>query len=133
MNCFNCSNRCLCTLFALIASLIIGVIAAFLQITAVIAVSTVFFWVAFGIAVAYLALLLITRRTELCDCICFILNTVLVGLLGTILTAAILLLIGFAATSVIGAIFVGLLAFFFSLTITATACLVKCAFSCPND
>ena len=61
---------------------------------------------------------------------CTAVSTVLAGILGTILFSLVLLAVTFAATSVIGAIFVGLLLFFFSLTITATACLVKCRANC---
>ncbi len=133
MNFLNCNCRCSCTLSAAIVSLIIGIVAAFLQITAVIAVTTVPLLVAFGIAVAYLAVLILARRADVCECICFILDTLLFGLLGTILIAVILLLIDFAATSVIGAILVGLLAFFFSLALTSSACLVKCRSNCPAE
>lgn len=50
----NCSCRCSCTAVALIVSAILGVLAAFLQITGVITVTTAFLWVALGIAVVYL-------------------------------------------------------------------------------
>ena len=39
---------------------------------------------------------------------------------------AVLLAIPFAATSIVGAVLVGLLLLFFSLIFTASACLVKC-------
>ena len=130
----NCSFKCSCTAAALIASAIIGVIAAFLQITAVITVAPVFLWVVFGIAVGYLGILVasvaLARRRELCAGVCRILGTVLAGILGSILLAGILLAVGITATSVVSAILVGLLLFFFALTLTATACLVKCFADC---
>ena len=122
----NCENRFSCLTLGFIASLIIGVITAFLQITAVIAVTPAFLWVTLGIAVVYLAANLFAARGGCCTAV----STVLAGILGTILFSLVLLAVTFAATSVIGAIFVGLLLFFFSLTITATACLVKCRANC---
>ena len=41
---FNCSCKRDCALFAVIASLILGVVAALLQITAVITVTPIFLW-----------------------------------------------------------------------------------------
>lgn len=130
----NCENKCNCTGIAIIASAIIGIITAFLQITAVITVTPVFLWVALGVAVVYLAVTLITvaraQRPDSCRDKCFTLSTVLAGILGTILFSILLLAIEFAATSVIGTIFVGALLLFASLMITSTACLVKCLASC---
>ena len=133
---FNNENRCNCTGIALRGSLIIGIIAAFLQITAVITLTPVFFIVAFGIAVFYLSTLLIAsalqQKGPVCNHCCIPVNALLIGILGTILFAVILLVITFAATSVIGAIFVGALFFFFSLMITSTACFAKCLTNCGN-
>jgi hypothetical protein len=43
------------------------------------------------------------------------------------------LAVGFAATSILGAIITGVLLFFVSLFLTATACLVKCLEGCIAD
>lgn len=132
----NCNSRWNCTSLTVIASVIIGVIAAFLQITAVITVAPVFLWVTFGIAVGYLAVTLIgaaLARRENGGVGCYsTLTAQLVGILGTILFSVILLAIPFAATSFLGAIVVGLLLFFFTLTVTATACVVKCLANSRN-
>ena len=135
--CCNNENSCSCTGFAIVASLIIGIITAFLTFTAVIAVTPAFLWVLFGIAIVYLAITLVLttlgneRKTR--NCVCSILPALLTGILGTILTSVILLGITFAATSVIGAIITGLLLAFFSLTVTETACLVQCTARCSDD
>ena len=129
MGIFNCSCTCKCAAAAVIASIILGVVAAFLQITGMITVTPAFLWVALGIAIVYLGVLVIatalSRRREHCDCLCTILNTVLAGILGTSLVSVILLAVGVVATSVISAILVGLLVLFLSLTVAATACVVK--------
>ncbi len=133
---FNCSCKRDCTLIAVIASLILGVVAAFLQITAVITVTPAFLWVALGIPVAYLGVLLVTtalaRRTQCKPCVSSALETVLTGILGSILFAVVLLAVGIIATSVISAILVGLLVASLTLTFAGSACLVLCLADCEN-
>ena len=133
-NC-SCGSRWECTAIAVVASIIIGIITAFLSFSAVITVTPAFLWVLLGIAVVYLAVTLISaaeiRRAGIRGCVCRILPFVLTGILGTILTALILLGVSFAATSILGAVITGLLLAFFSLIITTVACLVKCVSGCP--
>ena len=130
----SCGLRTSCTGLAVIASLIIGVITGFLAITAVITVTPAFLWVLLGIAVVYLAVLLIAstifRVTGIRCCICRTVPVLLTGILGTILASVVLLGITFAATSIIGTIITAALLTFFSLTVTATACLIKCLAGC---
>lgn len=135
MSIFCCERRCDCTGLALIVSLLVGVITAFLTFAAVVTLTPAFLWVVLGIAVIYLAVTLFSapfiqgadRR-----CICSVLNTLLVAILGTIFLAILLLAVTFAATSIIGAILTGLLLFFLFLVLTTTACLVKCIVGCNN-
>lgn len=137
MSLSNCNFKCNCTVAALIVSVIIGVIAAFLQITGVITVAPVFLWVAFGIAIVFLGLLVVAAalagRTEQSVCGRTALNALLVGILGTILFAVVLLAVGVTATSVVSAILVGLLLFFFTLTLTSSACFVRGLSDCTNN
>jgi hypothetical protein len=131
-----CNCKCSCSLFSLVAGLIIGVIAAFLQITGTITVTTVFLWVAAGVAAVYLGLLLLTsgvqQNCSSCGCLCDALNTLLLGALGTILFAAILLAVGIVATSVLSAILVGLLVASFTVLMTGTTCVIRNLFDCGN-
>lgn len=133
---FNCNCRRDCTLLAVIAAVILGIVAAFLQITAVIAVTPVFLWVALGIAVVYLGVLLVTtmlsRRAGCKPCVRSALETVLAGILGAILFAAVLLAVGIVATSVVSAILVGLLVAFLTLIFAGSACLVLCLADCED-
>ncbi len=132
--CCNCNNKCACT--SIIASIIIGIVAGILRITGVITVTPAFSWVVFGIAIGYLAILLVgTRRRETsgyCCNICAIISLLIAGILGSILTSVILLAIAFVATSIIGAIITGALLFFFTLTVTSSACLVRCLANCDD-
>lgn len=130
----NCTCRCRCALVAIVVSAILGVIGAFLQIAGVITVTPVFLWVALGIAVVYLGVLLIATalagRSGSGGCTCEGLNALLVGVLGAILAALILLAVGIVATSVISAILIGALVFFLALTFTSTACLIRSLLDC---
>ncbi len=131
-----CSCKSNCSVVSIIASIIIGVIAAVLRATAVIAVTPAFLWVVLGVAVVYLAIALLTTAHSASPsargCICPVLSVFLTGVLGAILTSVILLAINFSATSIIGAILTGGLAAFFSLIFTETACLIKCLARCDD-
>lgn len=133
---FNSENRTNCTGIAIVLSLIIGIITAFLRITAVITVTPVFLWVVLGIAVVYLAVVLIAsalaQQNGDCRQICSTLSPLLAGIVGTVLFSIILLAIDFVATSIVGAIITGSLLFFFFLIITTTACLVRNLVNCDN-
>lgn len=136
MSLFCCDNRRSCVTAAVIASVIVGVIAAFLTFAGTIAVTPAFLWVVFGIAVGFLAIALastsLIQGTVPCRSFCSALNALLIGVLGTVLFALVLLAISFAATSIIGAIITGALLLFFALVLTAAACLVKCIVNCNN-
>ena len=131
-----CCNKFNWTLAALTVSLILGVIAAFLQITGMITVTTAFLWVLFGIGIGLLGILVVASAIQgrCCTCMerCTTLRAVLAGALATILFAVVLLAIGITATSVISAVLVGLLIFSFALTLTALACHIRCAFNCAE-
>lgn len=116
---------------SVIASIVIGIIAAILRYTAVITLTPAFLWVTLGVAIVYLGITLLTsgnRHTS--SCVCESLAAFLAGILGTILLSVVLLGITFAATSVLGAILSGVLLFFFSLTVTTAVCLIKCKYGC---
>ena len=135
MNNSNCNCKVDGIFLALAASIVVGIVTAILTYTAIITVTSVFYWVAFGIAVGYLALTLVT--TPLISgaargCSCSVLGFLLAGILGTVFTALLLLAVSFAATSVLGAIVTGLLLGFFTLTLTTTACLAKCGAQCDR-
>lgn len=136
MSFFSCNCKCRCPLAALVVSVILGVVTAFLQITGVVTATPVFLWVVFGIAVVYLGVLLVAaalaKDAETGQCLCAALNSVLIGILGTILFAVVLLAVGVVATSVLSAILVGILLFFFTLTVTSSACVVRSLLHCSS-
>ena len=125
MDAFRCSCRCKCPVFAIIASAVVGVVAAFLQILGTITVTPAFLWVALGVATVYLAVLLLSGAREQQPCRCANLGVLLAGILGTVLFSIVLLAVGVAATSVVSAILVGILLFFLALTYTGAACTVR--------
>lgn len=130
----NCQCKFNCTSIAVIVSVIIGVVTAFLTFTGNLAIGTPLLWVFFGVATGFLAVALASTRVLRCDerenCLCPTLSVLLTGVLGTILLSLILLLVDVAIASVIGAILSGLLFLFFALTLTTTACLIKCLADC---
>ncbi len=133
MSIFGCNCRNRCVLLAIVASIIIGIVAAFLQITGTITITPVFLIVAFAVAIAALGVLALTTalvRRYAGSCLCTALQAVLTGILGTVLLSVVLLAVGIVATSVISAILVGLTAGFFALTVTAAACFVRCLADC---
>ena len=130
-NC-SCSCRCNCALVGLIIGIVLGVVAAFLQITGTITVTTAFLWAALGLGAVYLGILLLSAGCFRCDCGCLCTNIqlTLLGILGTVLLAAILLAVGITATSVVSAILVGLLVASLTVTFTGAACYVRSALGC---
>ena len=116
---------------SVIASIVIGIIAAILRFTAVITLTPAFLWVTLGVAIVYLGITLLAPASRhSSSCVCESLSAFLAGILGTVLTSVILLGVTFVATSVLGAIISGALLFFFSLTVTTAVCLIKCKYGC---
>ena len=136
MGLFNCNCRANCTGVALVVSVLAGIIAAFLQVTGAITLTVPFLWVLFGIGVGFLAKVVIaaalTRNHRSGCCPCTALNALLVGALGTILTALVLLGVDIPATSLLAVLLVGLLIGSFTLLLTASACLVRCLTGCGD-
>lgn len=132
----NCGCRWDCIGVSVVVSFFVAIITAFLTYNATITLTPAFLWVLFGIGVVYLGINLVFSSnsgvSEGRECVCSIIPTVLVGILGTIITALVLLGITFAATSVIGAIISGLLLGFFTLMVISVACLILCKVSCNN-
>ena len=135
MSLTNCSCRLNCTVASIVAAVILGVVAAFVQISGTITITTVFLWTALAIAVISLWNLSITaalvRRTGVSGC-CAAVSGLLSGILGTILFSTILLAVGIVATSVITAILVGILVFFLTLIFGNGACYIRCLTACDN-
>ena len=130
----NCYCRCRCVTAALIVSAIVAVVTAFLQISGTITVTPAFLWVTLGVAVGYLAVLLIGAgrccEDALQRCGCNAITGILAGILATAFFALILLAVGITATSLLSAVLVGLLVGSFALILTATACLIRKLYQC---
>ena len=125
----NCYNPFGCAVIGVLSAIIIGVVTAILVATGTITLAPVFSIVAFGIAVAALALLfgvsaVVSRERR--ACIRKYLAFIGTGILGTILASVIVLAFAFVATSIAGAIVLGFLAAFFTLMITSAFCTIKC-------
>lgn len=131
-----CACRPGCLFRVRIVSTVIGIVAAFLRTRAVFTVPAAFLIGAFVLAAVYLATILVVsvllRAQPNKDCLCPVVGGALAGILTTALTATVLLVIPFGATSIVGAIVTGLLAAGVSLILGATACLVRCLAGCAE-
>ena len=131
-----CECKKSCTLLAVAASVIVGIITFVLRFTATITVTPAFLWALLGTAVVYLLVSPVTvyfaRSAGTQGCLCPAVNALIWGILGTIITAIVLLGIEFVATSIVGAIITGVLLAFFTLTVTSVACIVKCISGCDG-
>lgn len=134
MNLCDCKNNRDCTLAAVVASVIIGVVAAFLNFSATITIPLFVYWIFFGVALIFLALSLLvapfTGRGESRGCLCTALSTFLFGIFGTVLLSLVLVLVDIAATGLLASVLIGLLFASLALTVTSVACLIKCLFNC---
>ena len=133
MNICGCKPKCECSLFAIIASVIAGIVTAFLSFSATLAVPAFVYWIFLGVALVLLAVSLVsaplTSRCKENYCICTSLTALLTGVLGTVLFSLILLLIDLTA-GILSALLTGLLFGFFTLTVTSAACIVRNLFDC---
>lgn len=130
----NCNTRVDCAFLAIAAAIIVGIVSAIAQFTAIVTFTTVFYIVAFGVAVLFLTVLLalvpVLYKVTCQSCCGSNVKLATIGILGAIAASIVLLAVGFAATSSIGAVFVGLLAAFFTLTVTSIVCTINCASEC---
>ncbi len=132
----NCFYRFSCTQVAAVLSVIVGVATALLTVTGTVVVAPVFFLVALSVAVVGLALLFsgaVFGKLGCSNCGRSAINTILVGIIGSLISGIILLAVGFAATSIIGALLTGLLLAFLTLIFVGLACYVRCAANCTRE
>lgn len=129
----NCFCRFSCVSVAAVLSVIAGIVTALLTVTGTVVVAPVFFLVAVSIAVVALVLLFLGSvfgRLGCTDCRRSAVNTILVGIIGALISGIILIAVGFAATSIVGAILTGLLLAFLTLIFVGASCFVRCAADC---
>lgn len=124
-----------CAVAAIVASIIVAVVGVALSFMGTITVAPAFYWVTLGIAVVYLAVLLLASFLGNCygkNCLCAGFTTLIAGILGTSLLSLVLLGTAVAAATPIGAVLNGLLLGFLALILTSVACIIKCAGGCDN-
>ena len=133
MNICGCRTKCDCTLLAVIASVIVGIAAAFLSFSATLAVPAFVYWIFFGVALILLAFTLFTApfvcRNKENFCLCSSLTAFLVSVIGTVLLSLVLLLVDISA-GLLASLLAGLLFGFFTLTIASVTCIIRNIFNC---
>lgn len=136
MNLCECKNKCECALTAIIASVVIGIVAVFLNFSAIITVTPMLLWIFFAVAILMLTVGLLTareiRRQENQQCYCSGLTAFLAGILLTVLVSVVLLVVDIAATGLLSSILVGILAGSFALMLTSAVCIIKALFGCAD-
>ena len=127
MSVFNCEKSRACSVFAIIASIVIGAVAAILQGTGVIATVPYYLLGSVVVALAYLAvsLLSVSIKRNIDTCAKTPLSLLILGALGAVLASGVLLA-ALSAATVLGAIVVGIQVFFVSLMLISLGCYIKC-------
>ena len=133
-----CNTRVDCAFLAMATAIIVGIVAAIAQFTAIVTFTTIFYIVAFGVAALFLAVLLalvpVLYRVACQNCCAYNVKLATLGILGSVVTSIILIAGEFAATSVLGAVFVGVLAASFALMVMSIICTINCVSVCKyND
>lgn len=132
-------NSCACDsgMMGVILSILFGVAAGFLFTNGLL--PTITFGAIVAAVIAVVALILfwvsvISRKPySETDCVCENFGLLLTGIFGTLITAFIVLSVTLVATSTVFAILVGLLAFFFALTIAGIVSYLACVADCECD
>lgn len=128
-----CCCRRDCTTWAIVAAIVAGVLAVFLQVTGVITVSVAALTAALGVGLVSLAVLLLAMATAQGGdgyCLCRSVNAALVGAVASIVLAIALLVLPLPATGVVFLLLTGLLVAAFTLLVASVACLIRCLAGC---
>ena len=131
-----CKNKCECTLFAVIASLVIGIVAVFLNFSSTLVITQTLLWAFFGASIVFLLIGLLASfgicKSDNRECLCTAVNEFLLGILATVLFSVILLTVDIAAAGLLASILVGILFGVFTLTLTSAACIIKYNLKCKD-
>ena len=130
----SCKCNCTCLVIGIALSVIFGIIIGIIFYLGLVPLITTGIWIAFGVAVLALVFLLssvlFTARVKVFKCLCLSLGALLIGILGTILTAVGALSITLVTGSILIAILIGLGALFFGLVLAALTCIILCILDC---
>ena len=123
MSCFQCKCTCLSTIIAILSGVTLGVLY-YLEYVA----TGIIFWTFLAIGVLAILLLPVYALTKCCDedrCFCDYRKLLTIASLGTIITAAIGLLVPISFT-ILTAIVISFATFFAVLLIGSVICFTKC-------
>lgn len=132
-------NTCSCDsgMMGVVLSILFGVAAGFLFFNGFLPTITLGAIVAAVVALVALILFwisVISRKPYTdTDCVCENFGLLLTGIFGTLISAFIIFSVSLVATSTVFAILVGLLAFFFALTIVGIVSYLSCIADCDRD
>ncbi len=128
-----CCCRRDCTTWAIVVSVVLGVLAVFLQVTGVITIGVAALTAALGVGLVALAVLLLAMATASGGdgyCLCRSVTAALAGAIGTIVLAIVLLALALPATGLAFLLLSGLLVAAFTLLVASVVCLIRCLTGC---
>ena len=128
-----CCCRRDCTTWAIVAAVVAGVLAVFLQVTGVITIAAPALTAALGVGLVALAVLLLAMSTASggdAFCLCRSVTAALIGAVATIALAVVLLALELPATGLAFLLLTGLLVAAFALLLASTVCLIRCLSGC---
>ena len=128
-----CCCRRDCTTWAIVAAVVAGVLAVFLQVTGIITIGTAALTAALGVGLVSLAVLLLALSTTQPGdgyCLCRSVGAALAGAVGTIVLAIVLLALDLPATGLAFLLLTGLLVAAFTLLLASIVCLIRCVSGC---
>lgn len=133
----NMSNYCCCrrdcTTWAIVAAVVAGVLAVFLQVTGIITIGAAALTAALGVGLVALAVLLLAMATNQNGdgyCLCRSVGTALAGAIGSVVLSVALLALPLAVTGVVYLLLAGLLVAAFALLLASVVCLIHCLTGC---
>jgi hypothetical protein len=128
-----CCCRRDCTTWAIVAAVVAGVLAVFLQVTGVITIGIPALTAALGVGLVALAVLLLAMSATQAEdgyCLCRSVGAALAGAVGTIVLAIALLALALPATGLAFLLLTGLLVAAFTLLLASVVCLIRCMSGC---
>ena len=128
-----CCCRRDCTTWAIVAAVVLGVLAVFLQVTGVIVIGAAALTAALETGLIALGVLLVAMaaaHTGEGYCLCRSVTAALVGAVGTIVLALALLTLPLDVTGIVFLLLTGLLVAAFTLLVASVVCLIRCLSGC---
>lgn len=132
-NSYSCDSNTMSVIISLIFGGVVGALYFFALLPSIITGTIVAAVVALVILILFWISVISRKPYSEYDCVCENLAALITGVIGTLITSFIIFSITLVTGSTIYAILVGLLAFFFALTLISGASYLSCLTDCDCD